>query len=73
MKLKKLINDMCGHLKETVGSNLPAPIFKHQVKLHKEGRHVRPSVSFIGAPSYKLVKVISKLFIQIKIGIYKDI
>lgn len=34
---------------------------KCQIKLHKEGRPLRPIVSFIGAPCYKISKAISKI------------
>lgn len=38
-----------------------APRLKCQIKLHKEHMPVRPIVSFIGAPSYKLAKECSKV------------
>lgn len=44
-----------------IESNPSAPKFKCQVKIQKEGLPIRPIVSFINAPSYKLSKDISKI------------
>lgn len=46
--------------KNIIESNPSIPILKCQIKLHKENKPVRPIVSFIGAPSYKLSKMMSK-------------
>ena len=44
-----------------VESNPVAPNFKCQIKLHKRERPVRPIVSFINAPAYKLSKEVSRI------------
>lgn len=67
-KIKKLIKEstMLRNFNKTqlIESNPSAPTFKCQVKLHKEGRPIRPIVSFIGAPGYKLTKLTSKIVKQ---------
>ena len=47
--------------KHFIESNPVAPIMKNQIKLHKDGRPIRPIVSFIGAPCYKLSKITSRI------------
>ena len=42
-------------------SNPAAPTFKCQVKLNKEGKLIRPIVSFINGPIYKLSKEVSRV------------
>ena len=42
-------------------SNPTAQTFKSQVKIHKEGKPIRPIVSFINAPIYKLSKEVSRV------------
>ena len=62
-RVKKLIKNstMFKNKIKLTESNPEAPKFKCQIKLHKENHPVRPIISFIGAPAYKLSKECSKI------------
>ena len=43
------------------GSNPQASRFRSQLKLYKDGMPLRPIVSFLNSPSYRLAKEVNKL------------
>ena len=47
--------------KQKLESNPQAPKFKCQLKIHKEGMPLRPIVSFISSPMYRMSQEISKI------------
>lgn len=44
-----------------IDHNLMAPTIRSWIKLYKDGRPIRPIVSFIGAAYYRLSKTISRI------------
>jgi hypothetical protein len=64
-KIKKLMKENIMfsdyEKKQIMESNPSIPTLKCQIKLHKEGMPIRPIISFIGAPSYKLARTLSRI------------
>lgn len=45
--------------------NPSAPTLYELPKIHKEGNHIRPVVSYVNAPSYKICKQLNKIILDI--------
>ena len=63
MKERNFINEY--KKKSLIESNPSIPKFRSQVKLHKEGLPIRPIVSFINAPTYKISKEVSRILKEV--------